>query len=423
MPFRLARRLAPTLALSALLAACGGQAAAPPTAAPTAAATVAPSATAVPTVAPTATLVPATETPAVKSILPRALYVLQDGQIVRIQPDGMTQTQITSEKPFESGALAISAFTVSPSDNSLAYLVQRKGGPLLLRSDPDGKNPTPLFDQAEVTPSDPLFTPDGKSLAVRLATLPETKTSFKSGLYLIPVAGGKPQLLVADEHTADDGYGHAPLAFSPDGTHLLTNRANLIVDLCDLGVVNVADGVAVPIQVPMPAEQERTSSCGMGVWSADSAAVYFVAYRVAAAGGNVAIWRADPSTGESTLVTPEQSGPPFTLYSHLGAAADGSLRAMVARASEMPPPFAEPTDPLTYTLARLDLASGALSELRATLDQEPSSVLWAPDGSGAVAMLFSASGQADLFWLPVDGEPVPLTDKPADRSGLVWAGR
>ena len=424
------RGLALCIALAALLVACGGQTAVQPTAAPaTVVPTEAPAPTVAPTEAPTAaapTEAPAptvapTEAPAEAGLLPRALYMLRAGQIVRLEADGTTETQITDEAPFRSDVVAVTDFAVSPADGSLAYVVQREGTPVLVRSGPDGQDAAPLFDSAEVAVSDPLFTPDGQLVAARLTGQP----GFQSGLYLIPAAGGEPRLLVPDEgepDPANPGYGHAPSAFSPDGARLLTNRFGLAVELCDLAVVSLADGAAVPLQVPTPTEGDRATSCETGAWAPDGSAVYFAPVRIGAAPGATGIWRADPATGESFPITPQADGPPFTLYAGPGVAADGTLRAFVAQADTLPIPFEPAPASLAYTMAAIDPAGGMSAELGAAVNEAPVQVLWAPDGSGAVALLFPEVGDPGLFWLPADGgEPALLLGATTDLFAYRWA--
>lgn len=417
-----------TLLVALTLSACGGPGPAQPTeappaptdlptAAPTAAApapTAAPAATASqPTaVAGGATAAPVlTPLPASDEVLPSALYTLRAGQIYRIERDGVAQTQITYEVPFQADAVAVTDFAVSPAGNALAYTVQRPGSQVLVLAGPNGEDPAPRFDRADVGPSDPLFTPDGQFVAVRLTALPQGAQGLESGLYLIPVAGGEPRLLVADETSADPaapGYGHAPEAFSPDGARLLTNRFALAVELCDLAVVALADGAAVPLQAPAAPEGEQVTTCGAGAWSPDSASFYFIPVRIGADPGATGIWRADPATGASFPLTPQPGGPPFTLYASPGVAADGSLYAFTAEAEQLPEPFSGEPTALAYTMARIGPADGLATALRPAEQETPLQVLWEPSGRGAVALLVPDVGDPGLWWLPADGGQATL---------------
>ena len=412
-----------TLALAALLAACGTQGAAQPTpivSTPTEAPTAPPveTNTPLPVAVPTAPSVGA-------EVLPRALYILLSGQIYRIEPDGSTRTQISYEVPFRNDAVAVTDFAVSPADGSLAYTVQREGPPVLVRSGPDGENPVRFYDNATVGVSDPLFTPDGRFVAVRLTAPFDQQASFQSGLYLAPIDGSEPQLLVADDPNSGpelSAFGHGPAAFSPDGTRLLTYRFALNIELCDLGVVSVPDGTAIALQVPPAPELERVTTCGPAAWAPDGLAIYYTPTRIGASSGNTGIWRADPTTGESFPLTPQSEGAPFTLYEFPGVVADGSLRAFVAQADELPEPFTDQPAQLDAAMARIDPANGMASELRAPVSETPMQVLWDSAGGGAVVLRFLEDGAAVLLWLPADGgEPVRLLDDSTDLTSYVWA--
>jgi hypothetical protein len=437
MALRRAAPLALTCALAGLLAGCGQQAAtaptaAPPstapTAAPTAAPTMPPAPTEAPTAAATATPVPEAAPTAAPgaAVLPRPLYTLLAGQIYRIEADGVARTQITYEVPFRNDVLAVTEFAVSPADSTLVYVVQRAGPSALVRSGPSGEDPAPLFDSDTVLPSQPLFTPDGQSVAVRL-TGAEGNPEFQNGVYLIPVAGGEPQLLVPDEAAPADqsqAFGHQPLAFSPDGARLLTNRYSLTVEQCDLGVVTVADGKAIAIQAPPAPEGERATTCDGGAWAPDGSAIYFTSSVIGAPAGAPAIWKASPESGESFPITPQPGQAPFTLYTAPAVAPDGSLLAFTAQADALPRGFEEQQPTLAYSMARVNAADGTLAELRPAVAEMPQLVQWDPAGRGAVALLFPEVGDPGLFWLPADGgEATLLLGATTDLSAYRWAAR
>jgi Tol biopolymer transport system component len=357
-------------------------------------------------------------------VLPRPLYALRSGQIFRIETDGSTQTQITYEVPFDSDVLAVTEFAVSPADSTLVYTVQRQGPPLLVRADGDGQNAAPLYDNPEAGVANPLFTPDGQFVAVRLFDNADDGVTFPAGLYLLPIAGGEPQLLVADDPIVNPetpAFGHQPLAFSPDGTRLLTSRYSLQLELCDLGVVSVPDGTAIGVQVPPPADDERQSTCGFGAWSPDGADIYFVVSRIGAPPASPAIWRADPTTGESFPITPTPGVAPFTFYAAPSVAADGTLLAFTTVADQLPEAFSDTPAGLSYSMARIDRASGELTELRPAVNESPEQMLWDPEGRGAVGLLLPEIGDPGLFWLPADGgEATLLLGATTDLYSYAW---
>jgi hypothetical protein len=431
-------------ALGGLLAACGAPAATQPTVAPspstvpatvppTAAPTAAPTASVAPTVAPTAapaaapTAAPTAE-PA--GALPQPLYILQGGQIFRIEADGATRTQITHEVPFNPDALAVIDFAVSPLDNTLVYVVQRDGPSALVRSGPNGEDPAPLFASDVANVGDPLFTPDGSSVAVRLQGPFEQPGSFQSGLYLIPITGGEPQLLLADDPiedpaTVSEAAGAAPHAFSPDGSRLLVFRFGQQLEVCDLAVLSVADGAVTELQTPAAPPMERQTSCGSGAsWAPDGSAAYFTLVRIGAPGGESAIWRLDPATGAAEPVTAEQSGP-FTLYFNPAAMADGGILALSAQAEALPEPFSDNAPVLSYSIVRLDPATGEATELRPAEPLSPILLAWDKGGAGAAVSSFDAeTGASRLLWLPVGDAPaLELSAEVNDLPSFAWSSR
>jgi hypothetical protein len=339
---------------------------------------------------------------------------LQSGQIFRLERDGATRTQITYEVPFDPAVIAVSEFAVSPADGTLVYVVQRQGSDLLVRSDADGQNPAPIFDSPAASPSHPLFTPDGQFVAVRLWKDPDGEEPFQSGLYLLPVPGGEPQLLVADDPVVNPetpAFGHQPFAFAPDGSRLLTSRFSLQLELCDAAIVSVPDGTTVPVQVPQPADtMDRQSTCGDAIWSPDGADIYFTITRIGAPPASPAIWRADPLTGESFPITPAPGVAPFTFYAAIGASSDGTLLGFTTQADELPAAFSDQPASLSYSMVRIDRASGELRELREAVAETPERVIWHPDGSGAVALFYAPVGDAGLFWLPTNGDEALLLE-------------
>lgn len=403
------------LALSALLCACGQPVVTQPTSPPAPTAVSSPPA---PTDAPTTAPAPA-------GALPRPLYLLLSGNVYRLETDGATQTQITYEVPFAQDVLAVIDFAVSPSDSSLVYLVQRAGPPVLVRTDADGANATPFYSSDTAIASNPLFTPDGQFVAVRLVNDPDQAGTIQNGLYLLPIAGGEPQLLVADDPVVNPetpSFAHQPFAFSPDGTRLLTSRFSQQDEQCDLGVVSVPDGTAIPVQVPQPSDPtERQTSCDFGVWSPDGADIYFITSRIGAPPASPAIWRADPATGESFPITPTPGVAPFTFYAAPGVAADGTLLAFTTVADQLPEAFSDTPANLSYTMARIDRASGDVTELRPAVNESPEQMLWDPQGGGAVGLLFPDIGDPGLFWLPADGgEPLLLLGATTNLSSYKW---
>jgi dipeptidyl aminopeptidase/acylaminoacyl peptidase len=351
--------------------------------------------------------------------------VLDTGQIFRVEADGVTRTQITYEVPFQPDVLAVIDFAVSPADGTLIYTVQRAGTPVLVRSGPAGEDAAPFFDDPQITASEPLFTPDGAFVAARLSVPFSPDQTFVNGLYLLPLDGGEPRLLVADDTAPSPeglAFGHSAARFSPDGARLLTYRIALNVDACDLAVVSVPDGTTLPLQVPPVPPGERVTTCGAAAWSPEGDAIYYVPNRIGAGNINTAIWRANPETGESFPITPQPETGPFTFYAFPDVAEDGTMRAVITLADALPEPFFDQPPPLSYALAQIDIPTGMASELRAELPGTPARVEWDADGAGAAMLLIPASGPPSLWWVPAGaGEPLPLIEGVYDLYEFSWA--
>jgi len=155
------------------------------------------------------------------SLLPHSFYYLGTDsagltQVFRIESDGTTQHQITSEP------VNVNDYDVSLADGSVAYVANNQ----LLWINADGSNRRMLVDGGAVDPnnpfisnmSSPVFSPDGQTLAY----------GYK-GLQLYSVSTGQSNLVIENQ-VEDLGGGlfvpqelYAPERYSPDGTKLLVN--------------------------------------------------------------------------------------------------------------------------------------------------------------------------------------------------------
>lgn len=403
------------LALLVMVSACTGPSSVvPPTEAPTAAPVAGPSATEPPTAAPAPTLADA--------ILPAPLYVLDTGQIVRLERDGVTRRQITNEAPPASDALAIVQFDASPVDGTLVYILQGVGTPpVLVRTAADGGNRTVLLDDLPVAA--PLISPDGATIALRVFEDYERPGKYTPGLYLMPTAGGEPRLLLADEPATDptveggDGRGFEAVSWSPDGTKLLVNAFSLSVEICELAIVDVASSAIVYLKAPEP---NLVAACTAAAWSLDSKAVYFSVTNPGNWFNEPGIWRGDASSGAAAAVPIE---PANTLLRMPFFAID-RLYAFVATAPGDNPAYSPAADPsemmaLSYTMSSVPLTGGTFAALRSDA-YEMYQGLWAPDGSGAVIFESSDPSAVRLLWLPTDGSPGVELDKGTDLYSVRW---
>lgn len=416
------------LAALLLMSACTGPSTTvPTTVAPTTAPATAPTAAGSPTAAPApATSPAATAMPApADAVLPAPLYVLDTGQIVRIERDGVTRRQITNEAPPAPDALAIVQFDASPVDGTLVYIVQGVGAlPVLVRTDADGGNRTVLLDTLPVAA--PLLSPDGATIALRVFEDYERPGTNTPGLYLMPVAGGEPRLLLADEPVTDltvergDGRGFEAVAWSPDGTKLLVNAFSLSVEICELAIVDVASGAVVYLKAPAP---DLVAACTAAAWTFDSTAVYFSVANPGNWFNEPGIWRGDASSGAATAVPVE----PANALLRMPFFAIDRLYAFVATAPDDNPAYSPAADPsemmaLSYTMSSVSLTGGTFAALRSDA-HELYNALWAPDGSGAVIFESNDPSAVRLIWLPTDGSPGIELLKGTDLYTVRWGKR
>lgn len=423
--FRIRVFSAACLALAALLgvSACTGPSTTVPTnVAPTAAPTAALPETTPPPAAPAPPTSPATAMPTpANAVLPAPLYILDTGQIVRIERDGVTRKQITNEAQPAPDMETIFGFDASPANGALVYIARGPGESFaLVRTDADGGNRTVLLDNLPLTA--PLLSPDGTTIALSILE-DDSAGVYAAGIYLLPITGGKPRLLLANKPVTDpsaedgDGRGFEAGAWSPDGTKLLVNASSLALDFCELAIVDTVSGALVTLAAPAP---DLRAACVAAAWMPDSKAVYFIASHPGKWFTEPGIWRGDAASG---AVAPVPIEPASTLLSYPLIVGD-QLYVLAAPAPAENPfysPAADASDfpALSFTPVSLALTGGTIAPLRRDA-HELYTARWAPDGSGAVIFESSDPSNIRLLWLRSDGSPAITILEGAERFAARW---
>lgn len=348
----------------------------PTAAAPTVAATEAPSAeaTAVATAAPT-------DAPTAGTLaLPAPLYYLSDGQIFRLEQDGVTSHKVTFE------AQAISNFALAPGSNSLLYTTGDSEQPTVVLLDESGRRDLMQGPISQVT-----IAPDAARIAVDVTKPIEGfqlgRDASDTGVFLQDRLGGRPGLLVADTAQSESkpAQHHLPNVWSPDGSKLVVTASGY-PEASDLKIYNLGDGQSV----------EVSEGCCEAVWNDDGKTV-LVAGGVDPEFSYRGLWRVDAATGKAQQLFPDTPEKPLPLATFPHAAADGSVLAFIDEIGSL-------QGPAHMKLVQIG-TDGTVTALGDTVYNLLYGA-WAPDGSGLVATPYEKEGGAgNMIWIPSDGRP------------------
>jgi hypothetical protein len=331
------------------------------------------------------------------SLLPHDLYFIAPDdasitQVFRLEADGITQHQLTTE------AGSVSDYDVSTVDGRVAYVANNQ----LLLVNADGTGRRILVDGGAVdqnnpfisTISSPVFSLDAQTLAY----------SYK-GLQFYNMATGESRLLI--ENQIDDVGGglfvprelYAPERYSPDGTKLLVT-------------LGYYEGASSAIYYPDTNALVRLTGgegalicCEEVEWSADSASTY--AASASAGMFSSGLWRVDVATGEVTTLLPGDAGAGnYNAAKEAYLAPDGQLYFFHAVVSS--------PEAMFNRAAMLQLVRSAPDGVtdRTALSTEDyeylNEALWAPDASLLIAAVAPApevyqGGEVKIVY--VDGRP------------------
>lgn len=328
--------------------------------------------------------------------LPRTLYYLSPDsagitQVFRIEKDGITQRQITSEP------VSVSEYDVSPLDGSVAYVANNQ----LLYINADGSERRVLVDGGVVDPnnpfistiSSPVFSLDAQTLAY----------GYK-GLQIYSFSADESELLI--ENQIDDVGGglfvprelYSPERYSPDGTKLLIT-------------LGYYEGASSAIYYPGTNQLVRLEGgegalicCDEIEWSADGSSFYSASS--SAGMFSPGLWKVDAATGAvTTLIQGDAGGGNYNAAKEAYLAPDGQLYFFFATVASPEGIFNRA--PLQLVRSAPDAVTG-----RTVLSAEDfpllNEALWAPDASFVVAIIAPApevyqGGQVKVIYF--DGRP------------------
>ncbi|HET9907889.1 MAG TPA: hypothetical protein VFQ23_14655 [Anaerolineales bacterium] len=337
---------------------------------------------------------PEPEAPA-DGLLPHTLYYLGTDaaglkQVFRLERDGTTQRQLTSEP------VDVTSFGASPVDGSVAYVANNQ----LQLINADGSDRRMLVDGGvmdENNPflnviNNPVFSPNGQTLAY----------GYK-GLNLYALSSGVSNLVI--ENQLDDSTGSGfifprelywPERYSPDGSKLLITlgyyegASAAIFDPASGGLVRLTGGEGALI------------CCDETEWSADGSSIYSASR--SAGMFTSGMWKVDPSTGVvTTLFTSNYDTSDFNYADEPYLGPDGQLYFFYAKANTE----INSRTPLQLVRSAPDGITGR-TVLRPETFETMNEVLWAPDASFAVVALANTpdtyqGGRAEIVY--IDGRP------------------
>lgn len=329
-------------------------------------------------------------------LLPHTFYYLGTDsagltQIFRIERDGITQHQITSEP------VNVNDYDISPVDGSVAYVANNQ----LLWINADSSNRRVIVDGGAVDPnnpfisnmSSPVFSRDGQTLAY----------GYK-GLQLYSVSTGQSNLVI--ENQIDDAGGglfvpkelYSPERYSPDGTKLLITlgyyegASSAVYDPATNALVRLEGGEGALI------------CCDDTEWSSDSSSIYSASPTMGMFSSG--LWKVDAGSGEvTTLIQGDAGGGNYNVADEAYLAPDGQLYFFFAT-------VASPEGVITRSQLQPVRSAPDGVTGRTTISTEDfqllNEALWAPDASFVIAAFAPTrevyqGGQAEVVYF--DGRP------------------
>lgn len=357
-------------------------------------------------------------------LLPAPLYFLSHGQIVRLERDGITRSQITNESGYVDG------FDSAPASGALSYTVQPED-PEALRfiaySNAFGEQRVELFTAAVRSP---VFVEDdemlreldpqsnGHNVAYRVfERVPHVEEAranpgvFQStDVAMCPFVRQPDDPAPTPDTPPDGARSFEPIAISPDSTKLL------------MRVAIAPSASAIVVQQPNSTLVELTQRDGTllphwhASWNRDGTAIYAATPPSVAAtetGMPSGLWRADATSGLANLILPSVLPTQDSLVrivAYPRQLSDGAVYIFLAKAAMEMALTADATM-LPYTMYRIAPDGSGTPEALRSDSYVLRHVLWADDASGAVVEATMPDESVVLLWLPADGSAaVQLAD-------------
>lgn len=312
--------------------------------------------------------------------IPAPVYLIENDQVMRLEPDGQRLTQITHEpQPVRDMSVAANGTLVYLTGNDLVAL--------------DGNGRRVIFSEQAIT--NPRISPDGQRIVYHLANpapgLINGRADSPAGVYLSQITGGRPELVIADDPVPETpdmenpAWRYIPVAWSPTGDRLLLYA----VMQPEIGIPG---GEAVIIG-PDGQIVRAFSCCEEELWSVDGR-------DLAVAGGGpgpdirfgLYLINADDGTETALLSADETTIPLVRAPQRL---ADGFVYAFV----EMVPTTVYSWEyPFRPFMSRIS-DNGQITPLRPEPLTEPIAVLWDAQARGALIRFATTD---PLIWLPTD---------------------
>jgi len=326
------------------------------------------------------------------------VYLIQNDQIARLEPDGERLTPITYE-PLPVRDMSVAA------NGTLVYLT---GDELVAL---DGAGRRVLLRERAI--SNPRISPDGQVVAYHLDEpapgLIIGRDDSPNGVYLSSITGGRPSLFVADDpepaepNVEQPAWRYQPVAWSPDGSRLLLYA----VMLPEMGIPG---GEAVIVGLNNQVVRVF-SCCEEEAWSVDGT-------ELTVAGGGpgpdirFGLYRIDVTQGvELPVLTSDDTTIPLARAPQ--RLADDIIYAFVELVSWNDYSWEYPFRP---QMARVT-DDGVVTSVRPERIGEPLVVVWDAQARGALVR-FAETDR--LIWLPTDPNLSPKTTA-ATGFAFMWA--